>query len=131
MIIFLHGYGADGADLFGLSEPFSNKMPNTQFISPDAPHDCGMSLTGKEWFPIEKIPFGAKDAVNDFLIFLENESKSFSVPFENIILIGFSQGALVCYNFICKLEKPLGAIFPIYGLLRFEKNYQSDRFYFK
>ncbi len=127
MIIFLHGYGADGADLFGLSEPFSNKMPNTQFISADAPHDCGMSLTGKEWFPIEKIPFGAKDAVNDFLIFLENESKSFSVPFENIILIGFSQGAMVALQTLLISTKKIGAVIAYSGGLREENiNFSED-----
>ena len=95
MVVFLHGYGADGSDLFGLSVPYSNEMLNTQFISPDAPHDCAMSAIGKEWFPIENIPFGATNAAKDFLSLLEHESKSFSIPFEKIVLIGFSQGAML------------------------------------
>ncbi len=120
MVIFLHGYGADGADLFGLSVPYSNKMPNTQFISPDAPNDCAMSLSGKEWFPIEKIPFGAKDAVKDFLIFLENESKSFSIPFEEIVLIGFSQGAMLALQTLLISPKKIGAVIAYSGGLKLE-----------
>ena len=28
VVIFLHGYGADGADLFSLSEPLSEQFPH-------------------------------------------------------------------------------------------------------
>ena len=37
---------------------------------------------------------------------------------KDIFVVGFSQGALICYEFICKLNKPLGGIFPIAGFLR-------------
>ena len=36
-VIFLHGYGANGADLLGLADPLAEHMPDTLFISPDAP----------------------------------------------------------------------------------------------
>ncbi len=36
----------------------------------------------------------------------------------DVFIIGFSLGALVCYEFICKIEKPLGGIFPISGFSR-------------
>ena len=52
IVFFLHGYGADGADLIDLSSPFSMVLPYAKFISPDAPFDCKMSPMGKEWFPI-------------------------------------------------------------------------------
>ena len=120
MIIFLHGYGADGADLFGLSEPFSNKMPNTQFISPDAPHDCAMSPIGKEWFPIEKIPFGAAEASKDLLIFLETECKSLSISLEQIVLIGFSQGAMMSLQTLLISPKKFRAIIAFSGRLSVE-----------
>ncbi|MEM1299368.1 MAG: hypothetical protein AAGH68_08800, partial [Pseudomonadota bacterium] len=37
LVILLHGYGADGADLFGLSQPLSEYMPGTVFRAPNAP----------------------------------------------------------------------------------------------
>jgi len=37
---------------------------------------------------------------------------------KNVYVIGFSLGALVCYEFICTMEEPLGAIFPISGFSR-------------
>ena len=39
-IVFLHGYGANRADLLWLSDPLSEHLPDTLFIAPDAPESC-------------------------------------------------------------------------------------------
>jgi len=44
-------------------------------------------------------------------IFKKFESK-------NIYVIGFSLGALVCYEYICSMNEPLGGIFPVSGFMR-------------
>ena len=40
VIVFLHGYGADGADLLGLADPLAPHLPQTAFYSPNAPERC-------------------------------------------------------------------------------------------
>ena len=95
LVFFLHGYGADGADLFNLSNPFSTILRDAKFISPDAPQQCQMSSVGKQWFPIEKIPYGAKDAANDLLELIENECEKEKLNISDVVLIGFSQGAMM------------------------------------
>ena len=95
IVFLLHGYGADGADLIDLSSPFSMVLPYAKFISPDAPYDCKMSPMGKEWFPIEEIPNGAINASNELLNLIKNECDKESLKFENVLLIGFSQGAMM------------------------------------
>ena len=52
MVIFLHGYGADGADLLGLADPLAPHLPNTVFLAPDAPEPCRNNPFGRQWFPI-------------------------------------------------------------------------------
>ena len=37
VVLFLHGYGADGADLLGLADPLAPHLPDTVFIAADAP----------------------------------------------------------------------------------------------
>jgi len=37
---------------------------------------------------------------------------------KDVYVIGFSLGALVCYEFICTMNEPLGGIFPISGFFR-------------
>ena len=52
LVILLHGYGADGNDLFGLADPLSDYMPDTAFRSPNAPERSAMNPMGYQWFPI-------------------------------------------------------------------------------
>ena len=52
LVVFLHGYGANGDDLLGLAEPLSEHLPDTLFVSPDAPENCTGSPMGFQWFPI-------------------------------------------------------------------------------
>ena len=52
LVIFLHGYGADGNDLFGLAQALAPHLPNTAFRSPNAPERCAVNPMGYQWFPI-------------------------------------------------------------------------------
>ena len=40
VVVFLHGYGADGNDLIGLAEPLAPHLPDTRFLAPNAPERC-------------------------------------------------------------------------------------------
>lgn len=55
MVVFLHGYGADGADLLSLSEPLAPHLPDTVFIAPNAPEPCSGKPFGRQWFPIPRL----------------------------------------------------------------------------
>ena len=79
LVVFLHGYGADGKDLIDLANPFSMAMPNATFISPDAPHPCTMSPSGREWFPIDQIPTGAIKASENLISLIQDEAKSLNL----------------------------------------------------
>ena len=54
-----------------------------------------MSPMGKEWFPIEEIPNGAINASNELLSLIKQECDKESLKFEDVLLIGFSQGAMM------------------------------------
>ena len=80
LVVFLHGYGADGKDLIDLANPFAMALPNATFISPDAPNPCAMSPQGRQWFPIEEIPNGAIRANCSLLSPIVNISEVTGVP---------------------------------------------------
>ena len=46
---------------------------------------------------------------------------------KDVYVIGFSLGALVCYEFICAMEEPLGGIFPISGFSREQINLNKNQ----
>ena len=49
LVMFLHGYGADGQDLLGLAPYWAQALPDCAFVSPDAPFPCEMGF-GWQWF---------------------------------------------------------------------------------
>jgi len=120
LVIFLHGYGADGKDLIDLANPFAMAMPNASFISPDAPNPCAMSPSGREWFPIDQIPTGAIKASESLLDLIEVEAQNVGLSFKEVILIGFSQGAMMSMQCLLINKYQFGAIIGFSGALRIE-----------
>lgn len=103
VVVLLHGYGADGADLLGLADPLAPHMPDTVFVAPDAPERCANNPFGYQWFPIPWLDGSSEEAakasrlvsagkLNRFLDqLLEEEGTSAS----QLILFGFSQGTMM------------------------------------
>ena len=120
LVVFLHGYGADGKDLIDLANPFAMAMPNASFISPDAPNPCAMSPSGREWFPIDQIPTGAIKASESLLNLIQAEANSLDLSFKEVILIGFSQGAMMSMQCLLINAYQFGAIIGYSGALRIE-----------
>src|SRR5439155_19909671 len=52
LVVFLHGYGADGNDLIEIGRAWQGLLPDTAFVSPHAPEPCGQAPTGRQWFPL-------------------------------------------------------------------------------
>lgn len=62
VVMFLHGYGADGADLLGLADPLAPHLPDTLFVAPDAPEPCAGNPFGRQWFPIPWLDGSSEDS---------------------------------------------------------------------
>lgn len=120
LVVFLHGYGADGKDLIDLANPFAMALPNATFISPDAPNPCAMSPQGRQWFPIEEIPNGAIKASDSLLNLIKKEAEDLNLTFKDVVLIGFSQGAMMSMQCLLLNKFQLGAIIGYSGALRDE-----------
>src|ERR687891_581198 len=50
LVVFLHGYGADGNDLIELGRAWQPLLPDTVFVSPHAPEACAQAPMGRQWF---------------------------------------------------------------------------------
>jgi phospholipase/carboxylesterase len=103
LVIFLHGYGADGGDLLGLADPLMPHMPDTAFVAPNAPERSAMNPAGFQWFPIpwidgsseEQAEAGMGRAVEDLNAFLDRVMAEEGVTAGRTILVGFSQGTMM------------------------------------
>ena len=122
IIIFLHGYGANGNDLISIGNSWQKELPNTMFISPNAPFDCPWGNNAYQWFELssispESIGSGLKKAGPFLNEFIDNISKETKVPFEKIFFVSFSQGTMMALYHLCKRNTSCAGIMGYSGLL--------------
>lgn len=122
IIIFLHGYGANGNDLISIGNSWQKELPNTMFISPNAPFDCPWGNNAYQWFELssispESIGSGLKKAGPFLNEFIDNISKETEVPFEKIFFVSFSQGTMMALYHLCKRNTSCAGIMGYSGLL--------------
>jgi phospholipase/carboxylesterase len=103
LVVFLHGYGADGNDLIEIGRAWQPLMPHAAFVSPHAPHPCGQAPTGREWFPLTDRAQnerwrGVNSAAPVLDRFLDAELVRRNLPPSALALVGFSQGTMMALH---------------------------------
>jgi len=103
LVVFLHGYGADGNDLIDIGRAWQGLLPDTAFVSPHAPEPCGQAPTGRQWFPLTfRNPNERWDGVNKAAPvlerFLDAELARRQLPPSALALVGFSQGTMMALH---------------------------------
>lgn len=103
LVVFLHGYGADGKDLIAIGQQWAELLPDAAFVAPHAPEPCGMSPMGRQWFgltfrdPDERWR-GVNHARPALDAFLDAELARHGLSDEHLALVGFSQGTMMALH---------------------------------
>ena len=122
LVVFLHGYGADGNDLIELGRVWQQILPQAAFVSPHAPEPCGQAPVGRQWFaltfrdPNERW-VGANKAAPVLERFLDAELARHQLPPSALALVGFSQGTMMALHVGLRRAVPPAAIVGYSGLL--------------
>ncbi|NTT87418.1 alpha/beta hydrolase [Tabrizicola fusiformis] len=125
LVVFLHGYGADGADLLGLADPLAPHLPDTVFVAPDAPEPCAGNPMGRQWFgipwmdgtPEEEAKAGGARSAEDLNAFLDARLVAEGLGPEALALVGFSQGAMMSLHVAPRRAPAVAAVVAISGRL--------------
>jgi len=125
LVIFLHGYGADGNDLIGLSQPLASVLPNAAFVSPNAPEPCAAAPMGRQWFPIPYIDGSSEIAMMEGLgrakaalnAFIDAQISETGFAANRVALVGFSQGTMMSLEVGLRREEQLAGIVGFSGRL--------------
>ncbi len=125
VVVFLHGYGANGADLLGLADVLAPHMPDILFLAPDAPEATAMSPMGLQWFPIpwidgsseEDAADGLRRASDDLNAYLDGVLVDYDLLPEQMILFGFSQGTMMSLHVAPRREDPVAGVVAFSGRL--------------
>jgi phospholipase/carboxylesterase len=125
MVVFLHGYGADGADLLDLGDVLGPHLPDTVFLAPDAPDPCAGNPFGRQWFPIPAFD-GSSEAearaamlrsAADLNAFLDARLAEEGLAPADLALFGFSQGTMMALEIAPRRAELIAGIVAFSGRL--------------
>ena len=125
VVVFLHGYGANGADLLGLADVLGDHLPDTLFVAPDAPESIPGMPSGYQWFPIpwidnsseEEAERGLMAASADLDAYLDALMVDEDLLPEQVVLFGFSQGSMMALHVAPRREDEVAGIVAFSGRL--------------
>jgi len=135
-VIMVHGYGADGRDLMGLSDLFADHLPHAAFYAPDGPHQCEANPHGRQWFSISnsytdllQVDLGQLRTVYNGMLnsvkqtahlltdFIKRVMIHHNLEPRKLALLGFSQGTMMSLHVGLRQPEILGGIVGFSGAL--------------
>lgn len=134
LLLLLHGYGSNEADLFS----FANELPDEYYvISARAPYD--LQYGSYAWYAInfdaDQNKFSDHDQAvqsRDLVVkFIEELKVKFPIDPSNITLIGFSQGSILSYSIALSYPKIVQRVGALSGYINLDiniANYQNNDF---
>src|SRR5262249_49880825 len=122
IVVFLHGYGANGDNLIPLGKAWASLLPHTLFVAPHGPAVAERNPFGNQWFslpewdpdrPLTATQLDEKlQEINQFVPafnqYLDDLLKTYDLPPEKLALVGFSQGAMLAL-YLAR-QHPVGAV---------------------
>ena len=114
-LVAIHGWGGNKNSF----KPFLKnlKINRVEWFLPEAPYIIDDNSKKKTW--TYKKPNGTWE-IDEPMKMMDNFFTNIifkKYPSHNVYVMGFSQGASVCYEYVAGIEKTLGGIFPIGGFL--------------
>ncbi len=123
LVVFLHGYGADGNDLIALGQHWRHLLPDAAFVSPHAPEVCAANpYGGRQWFeltfldPTERSR-GVQQAAPLLDAFLDRELAALGLDDSALALVGFSQGTMLALHVGFRRPRAMAGIVGFSGML--------------
>lgn len=128
LVVFLHGYGADGNDLIELGRQWRGQLPGTAFVAPHAADRCAGAPTGRQWFALTGAPpddpsgadqrwQGVVAARGALDAFLDAELARLGLDGSRLVLVGFSQGTMMALHVGLRRPRAPAAILGFSGML--------------
>ena len=136
LIVMLHGYGDNAENFINIANYIDKPEWNAQYIALNAPSPVPNYPTGYQWFDI--YPNGkyiseaspkeilairqeVSVAIKKIEISINNNLKKFELNHNQCILLGFSQGGMMAFEFGNYFQNTLGGIAIFSGRIMNEK----------
>lgn len=116
LIILLHGYGSNEADLFSLAKDLPQEAIVVAVRAPIALRN------GFAWIPVNRFgdkedPAAPEASRKTLLQFIDQAARKYHIPASRIYLMGFSQGAMMSLNIALTRPEKIKGIAMLSGRL--------------
>ncbi len=153
LMIFLHGYGSQNMDFLDIVCMLGNRFANMSFVLPNAPQSIPLppqeqqhlSESSLQWFPLKDLSLGnfldaqtapkqkqeivQKGVQAGFPIlqnFLDEIQTLYTMKTNQIILFGFSQGAMLALDTALRMQTKMAGVIACAGCLAFGESYPQN-----
>ncbi len=115
IVFLLHGLGSNAQDLIGLVQYWEDALPDTAFISPNAPFPCDMASYGYQWFSLQSrapdaMLKGVQTAFPILSGFVDACLAEYGLDESKMAAVGFSQGSMMSMYSFPRRAKPCAGI---------------------
>lgn len=119
IVLLLHGYGSNGADLISLAPHWQPAMPDALFLAPNAPQRL---QSGYQWWPLlaftpQALASGAATAAPAINAFIDRKLAQYHLNDSDLALVGFSQGTMMALHLGLRRKSPVAGIVGYSGML--------------
>ncbi len=121
IVLLLHGYGSNGADLISLAPHWRNAVPDALFLAPNAPGRLGFG-GGYQWWPLsaftpQALASGAASAAPAIDAFIDRKLKQYELTEADLAIVGFSQGTMMALHVGLRRKGQVAGIVGYSGML--------------
>jgi phospholipase/carboxylesterase len=122
VVILLHGYGSNGADLIGLVPYWRAALPHTLFLAPDAPQPCPGAPGGRQWWPLTSLSpearaAGVRVSAPALNAYIDGHLAAHNLSADRLALVGFSQGTMMALHVGPRRANAIAGIVGYSGML--------------
>ncbi len=122
LVILLHGYGSNGADLIGLVPYWRALLPHAAWASPNAPQACPGAPGGYQWWGLSGLDrdsrsAGVAQAAPAANAFIDAELARHGLTNDRLALVGFSQGTMMALHVGLRRSPAIAGIVGFSGML--------------
>jgi phospholipase/carboxylesterase len=122
IVLLLHGYGSNGADLISLAPHWQRDLSDALFLAPNAPQRLGSMATAYQWWPLTAftpaaLASGATSAAPALDAFINRKLDQYGLTDANLAIVGFSQGTMMALHVGLRRTHEVAAIVGYSGML--------------
>ncbi len=119
IVILVHGYGSNGADLISLAPYWRAALPDTLFVAPNAPEPCPGAPGGYQWWPVWSADrtVGVRGAAPILDAFIDAETAKAGLADDRVALVGFSQGTMLALHVAPRRARAMAGVVGYSGMM--------------